>query len=116
MATRRYRELERRLKKLRSRFLPKAFSPTGDYTDRELDHARGYRLLVHAEIEAYLEESAQRIANDSVKHFQADRRPRHVVLNLLSFHLVQDQVSSKQLKNIYGKKVRYCDETLGIAQ
>jgi hypothetical protein len=116
MATARYRELERRLKKLRTRFLPKAFSPTGSYTDRVLDHARGYRLLVHAEIEAYLEERAQKIVNDSVKFFQVDGRPRHVLMNLLSFHLIQEQISGQQLKDIYAKKARYCDSTLSKAQ
>ncbi len=116
MATARFRELERRLKKLRTRFLPKAFSPTGDYTDRALDLARGYRLLVHAEIEAFLEERAQEIANATVKSFHTDRRPRQVLLNLLSFHLVQDKVSLQRLKEIHGTKKPYCDDRLGAAQ
>ena len=36
--------------------LPEKFSPTGDYSDRQLDRARGFRLLAHAEIEAFLED------------------------------------------------------------
>src|SRR5436190_316520 len=112
MASARFRELEQRIKKLRGRFLPKNFSPTGDYTDRQLDHARGYRLLVHAEIEAYLEDRAQKIANGSVKQFHVDGRPKHVLMNLLSFHLIQDQLSSKRVKEIYARKAKYCDETV----
>jgi hypothetical protein len=116
MATARFRELERRLKKLRARFLPKKFSPIGDYSDKELDHARGYRLLVHAEIEAYLEERAQDIANTSVSVFRTNRRPRHVLMSLLSFHLVQDQLSSDKLRDIFGRSARYSDEALSAAQ
>jgi hypothetical protein len=116
MATSRYRELERRLKKLRHRFLPRLFSPTGDYTDRELDLARAYRLLVHAEIEAYLEDRAQRIVNECVALFMADSRPRHILMNLLSFHLVQQPVSAERLKTIYGSNIQYCNESVNCAQ
>lgn len=52
----RFRELEQRLRELRKHMLPHKFSPTGDYGDRQLDRARGYRLLVHAEIEAFIED------------------------------------------------------------
>src|SRR5882672_9474307 len=116
MATIRYRELERRLKKLRLHFLPKTFSATGNYTDRQLDHARGYRLLVHAEIEAFLEERAQKIANDSVRDFQISKQFGHVLMSLLSFHLIQDQLSLQRLKEIFGKNTQYSDETLNAAQ
>jgi hypothetical protein len=52
----RFKELKKRLGDLRAHMLPATFSPTGDYSDRQLDRTRGYRLLVHAEIEAYLED------------------------------------------------------------
>lgn len=52
----RFLELKQRLRDLRSHMLPAVFSPTGDYSERKLDRARGYRLLVHAEIEAFIED------------------------------------------------------------
>lgn len=52
----RFRELQSRLRELRKNMLPAKFSPTGDYSSGQLDRARGYRLLVHAEIEAFLED------------------------------------------------------------
>jgi hypothetical protein len=116
MASTRFRELERRLKKLRLRFLPKKFSPTGAYSERQLDHARGYRLLVHAEIESYLEERAQEIANSTVGLFKIDKRPRHVPMNLISFHLVQKQLSGEDLRAIFGRGAQYSDEALAAAQ
>jgi hypothetical protein len=114
MASARFVELERRLKKLRARFLPKVFSATGDYTDRQLDHARGYRLLAHAEIEAFLEDRAQQVAIGSLKRFRLDGRPRHVLMNLLAFNLVQDEVKLQKLKDVYATKTMYCGEAIGI--
>lgn len=116
MPSARYRELERRVNKLRSRFLPRKFSPTGDYSDRQLDHARGYRLLVHAEIEAFLEERAQQIVNTSIKGFQADRRPRHLLMSLLSFHLVRGQLDAEHFKELFDRGAIYSDEALNTAQ
>ena len=48
--------LQSRLSELRKNMLPATFSPTGDYSARQLDRSRGYRMLVHAEIEAFLED------------------------------------------------------------
>ena len=112
MATKRFRELERRVGKLRKRFLPKQFSPTGNYTDRQLDHARGFRLLVHAEIEAYLEDRAQHIASVSIRQYRTDGRPRHVLMNLLSFHLVQTELSKREISDLYLRQSKYCDQTV----
>jgi len=111
MASARFRLLERRLHKLRQRFLPAVFSPTGDYADEELDHARGYRLLAHAEIEAFIEDRCREIANATIKTFRVDRRPRTVLLNILSFH-PQDPFGRERLKTIYGSKKSYCEEAL----
>lgn len=46
--------------------LPSKFSPTGDYSDRQLDRVRGYRLLAHAEIEAFVEDITFEAAQKSV--------------------------------------------------
>lgn len=54
--SKRFIELKGRLVELRQNLLPVKFSATGDYTDIQMDHARGYRLLAHAEIESYLED------------------------------------------------------------
>jgi hypothetical protein len=101
MPSSRYKELSRRLVKLRKHLLPKDFSVTGDYTESQLDRARGYRLLVHAEIESYLEDRARIIVNMCFKRWLLDRRPKTVILNLLSFHLDQKCVSQQDLKREY---------------
>jgi len=109
MASARYRQLSRRIDKLRKHLLP-PLSSTGDYSEVELDRVRGYRLLVHAEIEAYLEDRARAIANESVKRWVADGKPKPVILGLLSFHLKQDRVTHQDLKEEYtGSKARVAD-------
>ena len=62
---------------------------------------RGYRLLVHAEIEAYLEDRVRHRANESLRRFKTDGKPRTVVISLLAFHSPQKGTSVKQIKEIY---------------
>jgi hypothetical protein len=59
--TRRYHSLEKRVAELDTEFIP-ATKPAGDYTQKEQDFIRAYRLLVHAECEHYFEQVASAIA------------------------------------------------------
>lgn len=89
--SRRYKALVKRLEQLRRRMLPKAFSPTGDYSPVQLDKARGYRLLVHAEIEAFLEDRATDLASRAFNGWRADFKPRHTITALLAFCRIADK-------------------------
>lgn len=82
----RLRALESRLTQLRRHFLPRTFSPTGQYTDRQYDQARGYRLLAHAEIEACIEDLVADLVTTAYKAWQTDRRPRACIIALLAYH------------------------------
>jgi hypothetical protein len=84
-ASRRYKALVRRLDQLRRRMLPRTFSPTGDYSPVQLDKTRGYRLLVHAEIEAFLEDRATDLASKAFNGWRTDSKPRHTITALLAF-------------------------------
>ncbi len=112
MPSARYRELARRVTKLRHHFLPAAFSATGSYTERDLDRARGFRLLAHAEIEAYLEDRARTIVNTAFKNWKSDRKPREVILKLLTFHLEQKSVSQQELKEEHAGRRQRLDEAI----
>lgn len=101
MPSSRFRVLTQRIKQLDSRLLPKRLSPTGTYTDRQLDLVRGYRLLVHAELEAYLEDQVSALAIRSLRRFQADRKPRWVVTSLIAYHFPKAEVSDVKLKSLY---------------
>ena len=61
----RFRELRTRIRELRRHLLPNKFNSTGDYTDRQFDRTRAFRLLAHAEIESYLEDVVLDTANEA---------------------------------------------------
>ncbi|MGI4822161.1 MAG: HEPN domain-containing protein [Janthinobacterium lividum] len=57
----RFRTLEARIKQLEKHLLPN-FRPSGNYSKKEQDLTKSFRLLVHAEIESYFEDRALAIA------------------------------------------------------
>jgi hypothetical protein len=57
--SRRFKALLSRLEILREHFLPGQFSPIGQYTPRQYDLAKAYVLLVHAEVEAFIEDRSR---------------------------------------------------------
>jgi hypothetical protein len=95
MPSSRYRELARREAELRRRFLPRVFSPTGTYSDRVHDRTRGYRLLVHAEIEAFVEDRVVEVANRAHQLWETARTARPALVALLAYDLpARDQPTS----------------------
>ena len=60
----RFKTLEARVIVLRKQFLPARFSPSGAYSPAEFDNARAYRMLVHAELEHYLEPIYEVVESD----------------------------------------------------
>ena len=65
MYSQQFRSLQTRIRRLREHFLPRQFEPTGRYSELQLDRARAYRLLAHAEIESYLEQVVSETANEA---------------------------------------------------
>lgn len=59
------RALKRSVQELRRHFLPKVFRPLGDYSrpTRVQAHTRAFIVLVHAEIESYLEDWSQEVTD-----------------------------------------------------
>jgi hypothetical protein len=112
MPSARYRALAQRVRQLERRLLPKTFSPVGAYSDRQLDLARGYRLLAHAEIEAYIEDMVRWCANESLRCFQADRKPRTVAMSVLAFHMNQQGVSIKQMREKYATGAHHVQDVV----
>jgi hypothetical protein len=83
----RFKELESRLRELRKNMLPATFSPTGSYSARQLDRSRGYRLLVHAEIEAFLEDVTFETARLGVSEWARTKKVSNCLFCLVaSYH------------------------------
>lgn len=85
--SRRYRELGRAVSKLRKALLPRRFSPTGTYRSEESVHlgAVSFRILVHAEIEAFIEDRALELFDEGWKAWSVSRVPTRVILGLLGY-------------------------------
>ncbi|WPR77701.1 HEPN domain-containing protein [Algoriphagus sp. NG3] len=83
--SRRYIKLENRVKAIELLYLP-ATNPTGNYTKKEQDDIRAYLLLVHAEVEAYFEETSESKAKDAFNKWKNHRTKSNVLLSLVSFH------------------------------
>lgn len=77
--------LRRRILQLEKSLLP-AISPTGVYSEVQYDQVRGYLLLCHAEIEAYLEELAVKAAEQSLSKWQRDNRVNRCLAALMLHH------------------------------
>jgi hypothetical protein len=82
--SKRFRSLTKRLNELRKHLLPAKFSPTGVYTDKQIDMARGFRVLAHAEIESYLEEIVWEAVTKRVGDWQKTRKPNDLVICFLA--------------------------------
>lgn len=120
--SKRFKEMRDRLRELRMHMLPEKFSLTGDYTERQLDRARGYRLLVHAEIESYLEDVVKQASINGISKWKNNNKPSVMLISFLaSFHSNWDAVEefgteqinrSPKPRNI-GEKV---NEIINLAQ
>lgn len=100
----RFKELRARLRELRLHLLPANFSPTGDYTDRQQDRARGYRLLVHAELESYLEDISRETVTQAIRDWKVNKKPSNIIVSFLaSYHSswsVTEEVRNEEIIRI----------------
>ena len=80
----RFKALRARVDELRDRFLPVTFSSTGNYSSAELDNARAFRMLVHAELEHFFEERALDIASRAFDLLKTRYKPSRPIIHLLS--------------------------------
>lgn len=110
MVSTRYKELSTRVAELRKHLLPRKFSLTGDYTDCQLDRARGYRVLVHAEIESYLEDIVKEVVTNCIHKWKQNKKPSSTLIAFLaSYHSswnVNDDISNQEIIQIAKSRKR----------
>lgn len=78
-------DLEKELFILKQNFLPKRFSPIGRYSEEIYSFARAYRILVHAELESYLEDRAKELCENAMQVWEEDKRVSKTLLCLIAF-------------------------------
>ena len=107
--SKRFIELKGRLVELRQNLLPVKFSATGDYTDLQMDHARGYRLLAHAEIESYLEDVSRETVTNAIREWKKSGiSSKPLIAFLAAYHSswsTSDQISNEQIIQIAKSRV-----------
>jgi hypothetical protein len=115
--SKRFRILKKRLAEIRKNFLPREFSATASYTAKQIDLARGYRLLSHAEIEAFIEDIASTVIRSKVQRWEANRKPSNLLVAFLAcYHAgwsessddpgAMPEASRKKVKNDAAEVVR----------
>ena len=78
-----FKELQRRLKVIKKNLMPKS-NFLGNYTAMQIDKFYGFRLLAHAELEAYFEQRAIEIL-DSAKNMFLNGKNNIVIISLLTY-------------------------------
>ena len=68
-----YQSLQKRIQNLKRRYLPPT-KPNGIYTEPEQDQLRALRMLAHAEIEQFLENHSEILANDIQRELKNQNR------------------------------------------
>jgi hypothetical protein len=103
-SSKRFRELKTRLNELRRHLLPITFSKTGDYSDRQVDRARGYRLLAHAEIEAFIEDQARETVTSALISWKKNQTSSTPLISFLAaYHSswsIDDSISNEEIIRI----------------
>jgi hypothetical protein len=83
-SSKRFRVLEKELRRLRKQFLPR-ISPTGSYSERKLALTIAYRVLAHAEIESYLEDRVWEAAIHAKNNWDNHRKPSQTLISIVVF-------------------------------
>lgn len=105
MQTGEYRSLVRRLRELRSRFLP-GLDPTGQYSDEDYDRVRALQLLAHAEVEGYLEEAGKSVVATCSTKYHIDGVARSTIVALVAFNDASaDKAAADSLESIVRNRV-----------
>lgn len=87
--SRRFKQLEKRIQIIDQQFLP-TIRPAADYTQEEQDNTRAYLLLIHAEIESFLEDIAEDKAKKALNKWVSKRTKSNTLLSLASFTELND--------------------------
>ncbi|HCR3183399.1 TPA: hypothetical protein ON424_001366 [Morganella morganii] len=100
----RFTTLQERLEELRNHLLPAEFSLIGEYDPVQLDMAKGYRLLTHAEFESYLEDVSADTVNYALRRWGENKTPSMTIVSFLAaYHScwsVGDEQNNQELINL----------------
>jgi len=85
MVSHHYKKLDDRRARLRKIFVPKAQNPSGVYKRTTKEKAFAHVVLMHAEIEAYIEKLVQDVCNDAVRLWRNDGTITRPLASILAY-------------------------------
>jgi hypothetical protein len=107
----RFITLTKELNRLKKQFLPK-INLEGTYSDRQLALMMAYRVLCHAEIEAYLEDRVTEVVIHAKKDWKNGGKISRTLLSLLAF---SGHMMDEPPKKIIAQKGMKIDEKIESA-
>jgi hypothetical protein len=110
-----YCNLLARVQTLKRRFLPQ-LKATGLYTQAQQDNMRALRLLVHAEIEHYLEDRSLQLSADLEQELQARRGQRQPVKQWARVAVTRSRVAVSQNNGVTQSCIKAMFEDLGLCE
>jgi hypothetical protein len=118
MASERFHRLKERLDILAEYLLPKEISIDGLYENEEEIFVRSlaYRVLSHAEVESYLEERAEEIAQEALREWQRSRHVSRVTLCLVGFSGGEMKRPAESLQAPNEKKAKQWPELIDVGE
>lgn len=91
-----YSSLESRVSELRINMLPETFDAIEGYDTKTLDLTKGYMLLVHSEIEHYIESICHKFIDLQVTKYWEDKAPSACALALITYSKLEWEVSNEE--------------------
>ncbi|MFJ9583831.1 HEPN domain-containing protein [Streptomyces acidicola] len=85
MVSSRFEELEKRIGELRQTFLPQVFDPTGSYEERVYEYTRAFRVLAHAEFEAFIEDRVIEVVDEAISSWRSSGSISTSLLAILAY-------------------------------
>ncbi|MCQ9134316.1 HEPN domain-containing protein [Streptomyces hilarionis] len=105
MPSSRFQDLEIRIAELEKYLIPSPFDPTGSYDDVVYEHARAFRVLVHAEFEAFIEDRVIEVLNTAFSRWEYSGVISTSLLSVVAYkeslHAMPDSLSDASQKKKY---------------
>jgi hypothetical protein len=110
----RYVALKEQIARLRRDLLPAAFEPTGNYSDTQNTRTIAFRVLAHAEIEAFVEDRVEEAAAAALRGWAKSGISRRCLLALLAFSARDGEGPPSSLAAPQPSKVKEWPEKLEL--
>ncbi|MHA2936883.1 HEPN domain-containing protein [Vibrio sp. RC27] len=93
-----FQSLELRLADLRTNLLPEEFDALAGYDDKTLDMTKGYTLLVHSEVEYYIESICYKFVELQVLKYRQTKQPSACAMALITYSKLDWSATNEEVE------------------